>query len=335
MRAMWHRGRGVLFPGRLFYRRRAGDGLDSRETMRPFSPKAVYVVTHPGAFTLRVLRAFRANQGLLLAGAVAYYTLLSMVPLLTLILIALSQVVDQVELLATLGRYLEWLIPGQSGAVVGELADFLTHHGAMGWVLLATMLFFSSLAFTVLENAMSVIYLHRVAVRRRHFVVSAVIPYCYIVFLGLGLLLMTLVSSSLQLIGAESIDFLGSSWSLRGFSGVLVYLLGVASEMLVLTSIYLVMRVGKPSLRHALIGGVTATVLWEITRHVLLWYFGSLSQVGVVYGSLATSIVLLLSLEIGATLLLLGAQVIAEYENIDIENPAEAPLRLQTDSVGK
>ena len=57
-------------------------------------------------------------------------------------------------------------------------------------------------------------------------------------------------------------------------------------------------------------GGVTAAVLWEITRHVLVWYFATLSQVNVVYGSLTTSIVVLLSLEIAATLLLLGAQVI-------------------------
>jgi hypothetical protein len=82
-------------------------------------------------------------------------------------------------------------------------------------------------ANTVLENAMSVIFLHRVATRRRHFLVSAVIPYCYIVFLGMGLLLMTLVSGSLQAVGAESIDFLGRSWSLRGVSGALLYLLGV------------------------------------------------------------------------------------------------------------
>jgi YihY family inner membrane protein len=301
--------------------------------MRPFGRKAAYVISHPGTFALRVLRAFRANQGLLLAGAVAYYTLLSMVPLLILVLIALSRIVDQGELLATLGRYLEWLIPGQSKAVIGELANFLTYHGAMGWVLLATMLFFSSLAFAVLENAMSVIYLHRVAIRRRHFLISAVIPYCYMFFLGVGLLLMTLVSGSLQLIGAESIDFLGRSWSLRGVSGALIYVLGVTSEIVVLTSVYLVMRVGKPSLRHALIGGVIATVLWEITRHLLLWYFGSLSQVGVVYGSLATSIVALVSLEIGATLLLLGAQVIAEYENIDIKSPDDAPVPLHTDAV--
>ena len=199
--------------------------------MRSFRGQAAYVAAHPGAFALRVLRAFRANQGLLLAGAVAYYTLLSIVPLLILILIALSQIIDQGELLATLGRYLEWLIPGQSKAMIGELANFLDHRAVIGWVLLVTMIFFSSLAFTVLENAMSVIFLHRVAIRRRHFVVSAVIPYCYIVFLGLGLLLMTLVSGSLQAIGAESIDFLGRSWSLRGVSGVLLYLFGVVGEI--------------------------------------------------------------------------------------------------------
>jgi YihY family inner membrane protein len=279
---------------------------------------------------LRVLRAFRANQGLLLAGAVAYYTLLSIVPLLILMLIALSQIIDEAELLTTLGRYLEWLTPGQSKAVIGELASFLDHRGVIGWVLLVTMIFFSSLAFTVLENAMSVIFLHRVAIRRRRFLVSAAIPYCYIFFLGLGLLLVTLVSGSLQVIGAESIDFLGTSWSLHGISGALLYLLGVMGEVFVLTSIYLVMPVGHPSWRHAMIGAITATVLWEITRHLLVWYFGTLSQVSVVYGSLTTSIVVLLTFEIGATLLLLGAQVIAEYERIGTKAQSAAPQPMRT-----
>jgi YihY family inner membrane protein len=279
---------------------------------------------------LRVLRAFRANQALLLAGAVAYYTLLSIVPLLILILIVLSEIIDRDALLATLGRYLEWLIPGQSAAVVAELARFLDHRGVIGWVLLATLVFSSSLAFTVLENAMSVIFLHRVATRRRHFLVSAIIPYCYIVFLGCGLLLMTLVSGSIQAIGAETMDFLGRSWSLRGASGGLLYLLGVSGEIFVLTSIYLVMPVGPLSWRHALIGAVTATVLWEITRHILVWYFGTLSQISVVYGSLTTAIVVLASLDIAATLLLLGAQVIAEYERIGTQSEHVAPRPLRT-----
>jgi membrane protein len=296
----------------------------------PSSAAYVEVLRHPGAFALRVLKAFRKNQGLLLAGAVAYYALLSIVPLLILIVIALSHVIDQGLLLETLERYLGWLVPGQSQPIIGELASFLEHRDVVGWVLPATLLFFSSLAFTVLENAMSIIFFHRVAVRRRHFLVSALLPYCYILFLGIGLLVVTLVSGSLEAIGRASIDFLGLHWSLGRFSGMLLYLLGVLGEIFVVTSVYLVMPVGRLSLRHALIGGVTAALLWELTRHVLVWYFATLSTVNVVYGSLTTAIVVLLSLEIGAGLLLLGAQVISEYERVG-RNPESrtAPLNLK------
>ena len=35
---------------------------------------------------------------------------------------------------------------------------------------------------------MSVIFFHRVAIRRRHFLVSAAMPYLFIIFLGIGML---------------------------------------------------------------------------------------------------------------------------------------------------
>jgi len=278
--------------------------------------RAAQVLKHPSVFAIQVLKSFRANQGLLLAGAVAYYALLSIVPLLILSVIALSHVIDQTELLQTLGRYLEWLVPGQSGVFIVELSNFLDHPEVMGWVLLVTMLFFSSLAFTVLENAMSVIFHHRVAIHRRRFLVSAVIPYCYILSLGVGLLLVTLVAGSLKAMGQEQVEFLGRNWPLGGMSGMLLYLLGVAGEIFILTSVYMVMPVGRPSLLHALLGAIAATILWELTRHVLVWYFATLSQVATVYGSLTTAIVVLLSLELASTLLMFGAQVIAEYERI-------------------
>ncbi|MES2980432.1 MAG: YihY/virulence factor BrkB family protein [Pseudomonadota bacterium] len=294
-------------------------------------PQAAYVLAHPGTFFWRVLKGFKANQGLLLAGAVAYYALLSIVPLLILIAITLSHFIDQNDLLEALGRYIGWLAPGQSAFIVGELKNFLAHREVMGWVLLGTMLFFSSLAFTVLENAMSVVFLHRVAIRRRSYLISAVLPYLYILCLGIGLLLVTLVSGSLQALGERSIEFLGSTWSLSGFSRVLLYLLGLGGEIFLLTSVYMVMPVGNLSLRRALIGGATAAFLWEITRHVLVWYFSTLSQVGVVYGSLTTAIVVLLSLEIAATLLLFGAQVISEFERVATSEHDAPPQPLRTD----
>ena len=282
--------------------------------MRVLSPAATHVLSHPGVFAKQVLVGFRDNQGLLLAGAVAYYALLSVVPLMILIVITLSHWVEQAALLSTLQRYLEWILPGQSRAVVQELATFMEHRDVIGWVLLLTMLFFSSLAFTVLEKAMSVIFLHRIVIRRRHFLVSAILPYLYILCLGIGLLVITVVAGSLQTIGERELHLLGREYSLDALSGVLLYLLGFIGEVFVLTSVYMVMPVGRLSWRHALIGGVTAAVLWEITRHILVWYFNTLSQVSVVYGSLTTAIVVLLSLEVAAALLLLGAQVISEYE---------------------
>lgn len=293
-------------------------------------PRALHgtaeIVAHPGTFALRVLKGFRANQGLLLAGAVAYYALLSLVPLLILVVIALSHFVDESLLLATLGQYLEFVVPGQSGALVEEVRLFIANGGSIGPVLLVTMMFFSALAFTVLENAMSVIFYHRVAIRRRRFLVSAAMPYLFMIFLAVGFLVVTIVAGSLAALATRDVVIFGQLRSLDKLSASLLYLLGVAGEVLVLSAIYLVMPVGRLSWRRALLGGVTAAILWEITRHAIVWYFATISQIRVVYGSLTTAIAVLLSVEIAGIVLLLGAQVIAEYERLTRE-PLSAPPR--------
>ena len=287
--------------------------------MRKLAANARKALRHPIDFSLAVLKQFRANQGLLLAGAVAYYTLLSLVPLLILVVLAITHIFDEALVLNSIGTYLEFVVPGQSGALVGELRNFLTHREFVGWLLLALMLFFSTLAFTVLENAMSVIFFHRVTVRRRHFLASAVMPYLFILSLAIGLMIITVAAGALGRLGTHAVVILGESRPLDEFSAKLLYLIGVGGEILLLTAIYLVMPVGRLSWRHALIGGTAAAILWEITRHILVWYYSTISQIQVVYGSLTTSIAVLLSVEIGAIVLLLGAQVIAEYERINYE----------------
>ncbi|MEK7876711.1 MAG: YihY/virulence factor BrkB family protein [Pseudomonadota bacterium] len=301
--------------------------------MKLINPRTAHVLKNPVAFALQVLRAFQANQGLLLAGAVAYYALLSIVPLLILMVIALSQVIEQDVLLATLRRTLEYVVPGAGKAVVVELKAFLDHREVIGWVLFVTMLFFSSLGFRVLENAISVIFLHCVAVRRRHFIVSLLLPFGYIIVIGAALFVATFVLADLMTIGASQLVFLGYSWSLSGFSRFMIYVAGVIGEILLISAIYYFMPAGRLSARHALIGGATAGLLWEFIRHALGWYFGTLSQVSVVYGSLTTAIIVLLSLEVAATLLLLGAQVIAEYERIEIGEAPKAPVPMRTEGV--
>ncbi len=207
-------------------------------------------------------------------------------------------------------------MPGGASLVTEQVANILAHPEIAGWVLLIALLLFSSMAFAIIENAMAIIFSHRAAVRRRHFLTTALLPYLFIVLLGLGLLLTTVMSTALKVMTPDEIELLGREWSLGWLPVALLYLSGFVGEVFMLTAIYMVMPVGRLRLRHALAGGISAGVLWELTRHVLAWYFSTLSMVSVVYGTLATTIVALLTFEVAAIILLLGAQVIAEYERV-------------------
>lgn len=281
-------------------------------------------------FMLRVLRGFKRNQGLLLSGAVAYYTLLSIVPLSILALVVLSHFIGEERLFQTLSTYLEMVIPGYAATLTDQVRVFLEHRGVIGIIGFLVMLFFSSIAFTVLENAMSVIFFHRVRIKRRHFLVSAIIPYMYILLLGLGIVLVSFIAGAIETLGNRQLIIFGWNLQLQGTAGAALYLLGIFGEVFMLTSIYLVMPMARVTFRHALLGGVTATVLWEITRRVLVWYYSVLSMVNLIYGSFATAVVALFSIEAVALILLFGAQVIAELEHPGEETAGRIPADFET-----
>jgi len=113
-------------------------------------------------FARELFKSFLENRGLLLAGAVAYYTLLSILPLLILLVLALSHFLAEDQLLAALSRYLELVAPGYAAPLVEELAKLIGHREVTGGVMLVTLLFSSSLAFAVLQRAMAMIFHHRV-----------------------------------------------------------------------------------------------------------------------------------------------------------------------------
>jgi YihY family inner membrane protein len=264
------------------------------------------------AFGGRVVSGFRRSQGFLLAGAVAYYTLLAIVPLFVVLLVGLSHVVEEPQLLETVASNLELVIPSQAAAVTEQVASFLAHREVVGIVGLLALVFFSSTAFTVIESAMAIIFYHRTATQHRRFLVSVLLPYLFMMLIGVGLLLMTVISSALHAVRA--VHVFGHAWPPAGLAGAVLYLLGVVGLALLLTAFYMVLPVGQIRFGHALAGGVTATVLWEVTRHAMVWYFAKLSMVNVIYGAMAAVIVVLLTLEAGAVILLFGAEVIAEID---------------------
>ncbi len=283
----------------------------------PLMKKRLYINRVLGrffSFLVRVLRSFRRNQGLLLSGAIAYYTLLSIVPMSILALIVLSHFIEGEQLFQTLSTYLEMIIPGYAATLTEEVKVFLEYPKMVGIIGFLAMLFFSSIAFTAVEKAMSVIFSDRVGMKRRPFLISFIIPYGYILLMGLAILLVSFIVGAIETLENRKWIFFGLILNLGGSSGVALYILGLLGEVLMFTSIYLVMPEARSTFRHALIGGITATILWELTRRALAWYYSGLSMVNLIYGSSVRTVVALLSIEAVAIILLLGAQVIAELK---------------------
>ncbi|MGB5853760.1 MAG: YihY/virulence factor BrkB family protein [Oceanisphaera sp.] len=250
-------------------------------------------------FAYRVLRNFLRNHGVLLAGGVGYNVLLSAVPMLALLAVLLTRVVNEEQLLEVMTVQAQHFAPGHASLLLDAVRAFMESRDIIGIVGLPVMLFFSSFAFRMLEESIAIIF-HRPDNPHRNFWVSAVLPYAFIMILGAGLLALTLVFSLVN--------------ALYEAPGFILYLISFFGVFILFSAIYKVLPIVRVSPRRAIVGGLVAAILWEATRLLLMYYFLNISFVNVIYGSLATIIVILISLEISSIILLLGAQVIAELE---------------------
>ncbi|MDX1581876.1 MAG: YhjD/YihY/BrkB family envelope integrity protein, partial [Alphaproteobacteria bacterium] len=145
------------------------------------------------AFSLRVVKAFLKNRGILLAGGVGYNVLLSTIPLLALLCVFLTHIVDEQRLLGVVALQAQHLAPAQADLLIEAITDLMDARDLISVVGIAVLLFFSSLAFRMLEDAIAIIF-HRPSMPTyRSFWVSALMPYIFILLLGAGLMMLTLL----------------------------------------------------------------------------------------------------------------------------------------------
>lgn len=266
-------------------------------------------------FASRVLRDFfLRNHGLLLTAAVAYNMMLSLIPLSAVLMVIFSHFIDETLLMETITAEVSLLAPGFAPTLTEVLTGFLRTRGLIGWVGGISLLVFSSLAFRVMEDAIAIIFNRPLPTLKRKFWVSALMPYLFILIVAGGLIGITAVNAVIDAQDQRNHQFLGIDALLHRHVNHIVYLIGVLGLVLLFTLFYKIMPVAKVSFRRALAGGLTATILWEIVRHLLVSYYTKISVVNVVYGSMATIIIVLLTLEAVSLILLLGAQVIADLQ---------------------
>lgn len=273
-------------------------------------------------FASRVLRDFfLRNHGLLLTAAVSHNMMLSLIPMSAVLMVVFSHFIPETLLMETITTEISFIAPGFAPTLTEVLEGFLRSREWVGWLGLGSLLLFSSLAFRVLEDSIAVIFQRPMLPLKRKFWVSALMPYLFIVIVAIGLIGITAVNALIDAQVQRGYTFLSLDVLLDKYVNLLIYLIGVLGLVLLFTLFYKIMPVVKVSFRRALAGGLTAAILWELVRHLIVSYYTTISIVNVVYGSMATIVIVLLIMEVIALILLLGAQVIA-----DLQRSADAGL---------
>ncbi|MCC6201708.1 MAG: YihY family inner membrane protein [Gammaproteobacteria bacterium] len=253
-------------------------------------------------FVRHVVRRFKADRCSSAAAALAYTSLLGIVPLFTVVFVLLSAV----PLFRELARQGDQFLFANFVPAFGDtVRSYVVAFSAKARDL--TLLGFGMLVVTVIllmstiETTFNVIWRVR---RQRPFAVRLV---RYLAALALGPLLAGsgLVATS-YLASLPLLARMDSVWQVETR---LLWLYSRAATALAFVLFFKLLPNRFVAMRDALAGGLVATALFEIAKQGFAWYVLNVPTQQLVYGTFATLPVLLVWIYLCWVILLLGAEI--------------------------
>jgi membrane protein len=248
----------------------------------------------------RVLSKFFADRGTHLAAMIAYFALLSFVPLLFLAL-ALLGLVHQADEGSFFVRELSKTFPSATvTSLLRAVRAIQANATALGIVGGAFLLWSSLSLFSVLESAFNIVY----GRPNRGFLHGKALATMMMV----GSLVFLFVSLVIGSVGQEILKrYLGLSGNVTT-ARVIAILVSALGLFVFLTSAYYVLTNADLTLREVLPGAITAAVILEATFQLLPVYV-DISKHNPVLQTLSGPAVLLVWLYVMANVIVLGAEV--------------------------
>jgi membrane protein len=262
-------------------------------------------------------RAFSRDGCMNLSAALAFYTILSLIPFLFLIISAAGFILgssDEAHKLAVpfLGR----VFPEASGVILREAVSISKRAEVLGWVGILSMIWTASVIFSSLEFAMGVVF--RVE-KKRNFFKSKLMALSMIPAAGALLLLSIFITAFSAVM--ETYDFrlfgIGLTHSLA-FEFTIGYFLPYLVLAFAFTASYKIIPNTPIAFRHALVGGASCAFLFEMAKHLFTWYLSESSHYNIIYGSLTAMIILVVWAFYSSSILLFCAEVVSAYRRRDI-----------------
>lgn len=244
------------------------------------------------------------------AGALAYFFVLSVFPLLLCVNVLVGMAHVDIRLLL---RSLDGFLPRQALALVGEYVADVSANGspALLYAAVPAVILSGSAALRVLLDTMDELYHQPRDTGVRRIVVSVLFSVLFLATVYLSVLVIFTGDWFLRRLARVLSPQLAITVNLTALAGLwrwLRYLLLFCFVMLLVLALY---RLGTPKQqvkRFPLLASALLCALALVVASVVFsWFIGLSSRYSLVYGSLASVIILLLWLYLCATVLLLGA----------------------------
>jgi membrane protein len=256
--------------------------------------------------TLRTLRArFRDDRLGLTASSLTFTTLISLVPLLTVMLAVFTAFPMFSTFQAGLEKYfLQTLVPPNiAKPVLGALTMFATKASRLGTAGLIALGFTAMALMLTIDRTLNAIW----RVKKPRPIAQRVLIYWAAVTLG-----PLILGASLTL---TSYAISASSGMVQQMTGGVRFSLSIVEFVALggaMSALYHYVPHAPVAWRHAVAGGLFVAAGFEIAKRLLGWYLGHMTTYASVYGAFAVVPIFLLWIYLGWVIVLLGA-VIAAY----------------------
>jgi membrane protein len=261
----------------------------------------------PFRFLWDLAKSFLRHGCASLAASLAFFSLLSLFPLVFLLLYGLSFVVNQ-EVIGeqVLLSFLKGFLPSLGEHIAKELHR-VSALEIVRWAVFLTFVWFGTLVFYELDYALNVVF---ESTWRRHPLISTGIAVASLAATEFVLLLSYGATQIVNFLTGYvprlwGLDLL----ALAAHDLFLTYTLPFTLAFLAVTGLYRLVPRRRPRWREAMIGALTFSLLWIATKLLFVTYITYATVYAQLYGSLLEVILLLLWVYYSAALLLIGAEV--------------------------
>lgn len=273
-------------------------------------------------FLIEILTTFFRQGCPSLAAALAFFSLLSLFPLVFLLLYGISFLVSQ----NIIGEqfilsFLKGFLPSLGERLAEELHR-ISVLGGVRWLVFLSFFWFGGLVFYELDYALNVVF---ESTQKRHPLISTAISIALLGSTGLLLFLSYVATQTITFLTAYAPKLWGLDLvALAAHDFHLTYTLPFSLAFLTVSLLYRLVPRRRPPWSHAMAGALTFGLLWVSAKLLFLSYSDYATVYARLYGSLLEVVLLLLWVYYSAGLLLFGGIIARKLQQLAYSSPVPA-----------